>query len=153
MAQLVGNCPAKQKVTSWIPGQGTCLGCGFVSRPQSGCGQHVWERQPIDISLPSFSLPSPLSKNKQIKSKEGRKEARKEGRKELCSEAGDHETLISQPAEWPRRIRRPWRAWSSIYPKGCTNTAVCHVWQKGREALMSTMRGNTLLSTEFGIWC
>ena len=57
MAQLVERHPAGQKVASLIPGQGTCLGCG--PRPQLG----VYERQPIDASLP-FSLPSPLSKNK-----------------------------------------------------------------------------------------
>ena len=27
-AQWVGHCPANQKVTGSIPGQGTCLGCG-----------------------------------------------------------------------------------------------------------------------------
>ena len=26
---VVGRCPVKQKVASLIPGQGTCLGCGF----------------------------------------------------------------------------------------------------------------------------
>ena len=35
VVQLVGCCPAKQKVTSSIPGQGACLGCGFC--PQVWC--------------------------------------------------------------------------------------------------------------------
>ena len=35
MAQLVGCRPAKQKVAGSVPGQGTCLGCGFS--PQLGC--------------------------------------------------------------------------------------------------------------------
>ena len=29
VAQLVGHHPEKQKVTGLIPGQGTCLDCGF----------------------------------------------------------------------------------------------------------------------------
>ena len=29
VAPVVGHTPAKRKVASWIPGQGTCLGCGF----------------------------------------------------------------------------------------------------------------------------
>ena len=31
VAQLVGHCPAKQKVAGLIPSQGTCLGCRFIS--------------------------------------------------------------------------------------------------------------------------
>ena len=37
VAQLVGCHTAKQKVTSSIPGQGTCLGCR--PGPQLGCMQ------------------------------------------------------------------------------------------------------------------
>ena len=29
VAQLVGYCPTKKMVTTLIPSQGTCLGCGF----------------------------------------------------------------------------------------------------------------------------
>ena len=59
--------PGNQKVTSSIPAQGTCL--SFRRGPQLG----ACERQPIDVSLtrrrfsPFFSLPSPLSKNKENK--------------------------------------------------------------------------------------
>ena len=35
VTQFIGLCPANQKVTSSIPGQGTRLGCRFS--PQSGC--------------------------------------------------------------------------------------------------------------------
>ena len=50
-----------QRITSSIPSQGTGLGC----RPGVQFGAR--ERQPhVDVSLP-FSLPSLLSKNKQIK--------------------------------------------------------------------------------------
>ena len=64
--------PTKRKVTGSIPGQGTHLGCGLG--PQSG---HTWEATNVSLpffvplfvpSLLSFSLPSPLSKNKTIKS-------------------------------------------------------------------------------------
>ena len=48
-AQLVGHCPAKPKVAGSTPGQGVC------------------ERWSMFLSL-SFSLPSPLSKNKLMKS-------------------------------------------------------------------------------------
>ena len=63
VAQWVGRWPANQKVTSSIPTQGTCLGCG----PGPWLGE--CERQPISVSLThqcfffsSSSLPSPLSK-------------------------------------------------------------------------------------------
>ena len=53
----------KQRVAGSIPSQGTCLGCG--PGPQWGPS----DRQPhIDVSLPLFVPPFPLSKNKQIKS-------------------------------------------------------------------------------------
>ena len=66
VAQLVGHHPEKQKVTSSIPDQGTCLGCG----PGPWLG--VCERQLIDVSFYHtwmflflcFFLPSSLSKNK-----------------------------------------------------------------------------------------
>ena len=32
VAQLAGHLPTERKVTSWIPGQGTCLACGFGPR-------------------------------------------------------------------------------------------------------------------------
>ena len=59
VAQWIERGPANQRVTGFIPSQGTCLGCG--PGPQLGGGAH--ERQPhIDVSLPSS--PSSLSKNK-----------------------------------------------------------------------------------------
>ena len=52
VAQWIEHWPANQRVTSWIPSQGTCLGCGLG--PQWG----VLEKQPhIDISLPLFLPP------------------------------------------------------------------------------------------------
>ena len=66
MAQGAGCRPAKQKVTSSIPGWGTCLGVGSV------LGPGAFKRQPIDVCLshrclpPSFSLLSSLSRNKEI---------------------------------------------------------------------------------------
>ena len=66
VAQLVGCHPTKRKVTSSIPDQGTCLGCGL--RPWSG---HVQEATDRCFSLTSmflifsFSLSSsPLKINK-----------------------------------------------------------------------------------------
>ena len=62
VAQWIECWPADQRVASSIPSQGTCLGCG----PDPQRGAH--ERQAhIDVSLPLFLPPSPLSKNKQIK--------------------------------------------------------------------------------------
>ena len=65
VAQFVGHPYTKQKVTSSIPSEGTCLGYGFS--PQWG---HVREATyrcfsftSVFLSL-SFSLPSPLSKKK-----------------------------------------------------------------------------------------
>ena len=49
VAQWVERQPANQRVTSSIPNQGTCLGCG--PGPQLG----VLKRQPhIDVSLPLY---------------------------------------------------------------------------------------------------
>ena len=51
VAQWTEHRPANQRVTSSIPGQGTCLGC----RPGPQLGVHV--RQPhTDVPLPSPSL-------------------------------------------------------------------------------------------------
>ena len=67
MARLVGHRPAKRKVNGSIPSRGMCLGCRFG---QSG----TWEATDWCFSLSSmsltlsFSLPSPFSKNKYIKS-------------------------------------------------------------------------------------
>ena len=64
VAQWIEGQPANGKVTSLISSQGTCLGCWA----RSWLG--TYKKQPIDVSLahrcfsPSFSFPSPLSKNK-----------------------------------------------------------------------------------------
>ena len=59
VAQWIGSWSVNQRVTGSIPGQDTCLGC----RPGPQWG--ACERQPhVDVSLLSFSFPSPLSKNK-----------------------------------------------------------------------------------------
>ena len=63
VAQLVGHHPAKQKVMGLIPDQGTCLGLRFCpwscayKMPQINVSH-------IDVSLPLFLPPIPLSKNK-----------------------------------------------------------------------------------------
>ena len=52
MAQWIEHGPSNQRVTSSIPSQGTCLGCG----PGPHLGAH--KRQPhIGVSLPLFFLP------------------------------------------------------------------------------------------------
>ena len=64
VAQWIECQPANQRVAGLILSQRTCLGCGL--------GPQLWtcKKQPIDVSLThqcfplSFSLPSPLSKNK-----------------------------------------------------------------------------------------
>ena len=61
MAQLVRYLLTNWKVVSLIPSQGTCLGF----RLHWG----AYQRQLINVSFSlSFSLPSPLSKNKYIQS-------------------------------------------------------------------------------------
>ena len=70
VVQWIEQQPANQRVLSWIPNQGTCLGC----------------RPPVEGTLeatthwcfsPSLSLSFPLSKNKKIKSFITKKEKRK----------------------------------------------------------------------------
>ena len=59
IAQWIECGPVNQRVTSLIPSEGTCLGCG--PGPQKG----ACKRQPhIDVSLPLFLLLFPLSKSK-----------------------------------------------------------------------------------------
>ena len=61
VAQLVGHCPADQKVCISIPGQSTCLGCGFG--PQLGSVQEGMN-QCFSLSLMFLPLsfsPLPLS--------------------------------------------------------------------------------------------
>ena len=54
-AQWIEHQPANQRVTSLIPSQGICLGCGRA--PSRG----VLERQPhTNVSLPLFLPPFPL---------------------------------------------------------------------------------------------
>ena len=81
VARWVGCCPANPKAAGMIPGQGTCLGCGFT--PQSGC---VWEAtdqyfslasmflslslHSLPRSLKSISMPLGEDKNKRKKGKE-----------------------------------------------------------------------------------
>ena len=61
--------PHKMEGRSWILGQDPRLGWGQAPPPPLG----VWEKQPTDVFLahrccsPSFSLPSPFSKNKIFK--------------------------------------------------------------------------------------
>ena len=68
VAQLVGCCPASQKVAGSIPGQGTCLVCGF--HPQLGRMQEATDQRfsltSMCLSL-SVSLPSPLSRTNKWK--------------------------------------------------------------------------------------
>ena len=58
VAQWIGHAPSNQNVAGSIPSQGTCL--GGRGPPVCGCARG---NQPMFLSL-SFSLPSPLSKNK-----------------------------------------------------------------------------------------
>ena len=63
VAQLVGHCPENRKVTSLIPSQGTCLGCGFG--PQLGRVQEATNQCfSLTVMFLYLSFPSPPSKNK-----------------------------------------------------------------------------------------
>ena len=57
VAQWVGPHLAKQKVTSLIPSQSTCLGLGFCTLPPT---LGMYERQPINVSFPLFLTPFPF---------------------------------------------------------------------------------------------
>ena len=63
VAQWIECWPMNQSVACLIPGQGMCLG-GRPGPPVENA--HEWQPH-IHVSL-HFSLSSPLSKNKQIKS-------------------------------------------------------------------------------------
>ena len=59
VVQWIEGRPVNQRVAGSIPSKGTCL--SYEPGPQQG----VRERQPhIDVSLPLFLPPFPLSKNK-----------------------------------------------------------------------------------------
>ena len=58
-AQWIECRPANHRAAGWIPSQGTCLGCGPGSLVRGMRGNHTL----MFLSL-SFSLPSPLSRNK-----------------------------------------------------------------------------------------
>ena len=55
--QLAEYCSPKQKLASWISGQGTCLGFELGSVT----GRDVYERQSINVSQPLFTPSLPLS--------------------------------------------------------------------------------------------
>ena len=57
MAQLVGHCPANQKVAGSIPVRALAWVAGSVP------GRGTFEREPTDVSVP-LSLPPSSSKNK-----------------------------------------------------------------------------------------
>ena len=71
VAQWVEHGPANQRVSSSIPSQGTCLGCG------PGPWLRACERQPVNVSLTrqcfSPSLPIPLKINLKILKNKQRK--------------------------------------------------------------------------------
>ena len=61
VAQLVGCCSAKRKATSSIPGQGTCLGCGFGPWWGHVRGSQSMFLLHIDVFSLSLFLPPSLS--------------------------------------------------------------------------------------------
>ena len=60
VAQRIEHQPANQRVTSWIPSQGACLGCEPGQVPSGG---HVRGNHTLMFLSLSFSFPSPISKN------------------------------------------------------------------------------------------
>ena len=76
MAQLIG-CPAKQKVASSVPGQGTCLGCRFrpwlsyVQKAAHECFSHpcFFSLSPFPFSKRGYRVKKCLKKkaNKTVK--------------------------------------------------------------------------------------
>ena len=71
VAQWTELCPANQKLTSSISGQGICLAC----RPAPQLGP--WEKQLIFLSF--FFLLSPLKLNKILKKENGQKKDKENG--------------------------------------------------------------------------
>ena len=57
------RCPADQKVTGSVPGQGACLGYGL-----GPTGPGLWVCESTLCFFPFCALHAPLSKNKYIKS-------------------------------------------------------------------------------------
>ena len=57
VAQWIEHRPAKQKVASSIPGQGTCLGCRLRDKPSMFLSS-------INVSLPLFLSPFCSKSNK-----------------------------------------------------------------------------------------
>ena len=64
VAQLVVRYPAKQNIASLIPGQASCPCCRFGPIGTDMRGNLQMFPSHINIFPFSFSLPSPLSKNK-----------------------------------------------------------------------------------------
>ena len=60
VVQWIECWPVTQRVATWIPSQGTCLGC----RPGTPSGGHARGNHMLMLLSLSFSFPSPLSKNK-----------------------------------------------------------------------------------------
>ena len=60
VAQWTECRPSNQRVTSLIPSQGTCLGCGPGQVPRRGTGNHTL----IFLFGPLFLPPSPSVYNK-----------------------------------------------------------------------------------------
>ena len=56
VAQWIEHRPANQRVTGWIPSQGTCLGCGLGQVSSRG---HARGNHPLSFS-PSLSPSLPL---------------------------------------------------------------------------------------------
>ena len=90
MAQLVGHHPADQKVTSSIPGRGTCLGCSSVP----GWGL---QEAPDGCFSPSLSPSLPLSLKKLVKNFKKKKDFTKV--KRLLRE--QQASLLPQPPSHP----------------------------------------------------
>ena len=51
VAQLLGHCPAKQRVTSLIPSQGKCLGYGFGWRTDQCFFPSLSPSHPISLKI------------------------------------------------------------------------------------------------------
>ena len=66
VAQWIEHQPANGKATSWLPGQGACLGCGPGS-PTGGVREATDPCMPhIGVSLPLFLPPFPSLKINKI---------------------------------------------------------------------------------------
>ena len=132
--------PINRKVTSSIPGQGTCLGCGSVPSTQYTC-----ERQPVNVSL-SFSLPSCLSQTIKhilgsgLKGKKNKKNPKKPPKGQKDGKAQFHDL----DPYWQSALREDCPPWAQ------GRTPASHRWAHGQPPSDTVSEGTSANRHDLG---